>query len=367
MEGPKCEDRFAPVAELFDRILEEQPGTGAALCLHHQGRVVIDLWGGHSDAARSRPWERDSIVQPYSVSKPVVAVCVLSLVDRGLIDLDAPVQDYWPAFQARATVRHLLSHQAGVVALSAPAPTELFYDWDAMCRELAATPPAWEPGTAHGESALFYGHLAGELVRRVDGRTPGRFFRDEISVPHGIDFAFGLSPLDQERCVELTGFTTEWEAENRKGRPGIYVEAIGNPPGTRDPGVVNSAPWRAAEIPAVNGHGSARGLARFYQALLDGKIVSGGLLSEAITAQSTGADLVFGGDSSWGLGFAVSSEGFGMGGLGGSYAGAAPIGSHRADGHYVVAFVTGSMGTHDRVDRLENAFRDCIGLGPLEA
>ena len=167
------EPRFDPVRDCLAGVLDGQPGTGAAFAAWFDGRRVVDLWGGYADAARTRPWESASIVQPYSVSKPFAAVCVLHLAGRGRLDLDAPVQRYWPEFRAPATVRHVLAHQAGIVALAQPAPTAVFYDWDEMCRLLAAQEPEWEPGTAHGESAQFYGHLTGELVRRVDGRGPG--------------------------------------------------------------------------------------------------------------------------------------------------------------------------------------------------
>ena len=121
------------------------------------------------------------LVQPYSVSKPFAAVCALRLAEAGRLDLEAPVQRYWPGFRAPATVRQVLSHQAGVVALDRPVPTAAFYDWDYRCGLLAAQEPSWPPGTGYGESALFYGHLVGELVRRVDGRSIGRFLREEIS------------------------------------------------------------------------------------------------------------------------------------------------------------------------------------------
>jgi CubicO group peptidase (beta-lactamase class C family) len=285
------------------------------------------------------------------VSKPFAAMGALLLVDRGLLDLDAPMRRYWPEFRAPASVRQVLSHQAGVVALDEPAGTEVFYDWDRLCGLLAAQEPAWEPGTAHGESALFYGHLVGELVRRIDGRRLGRFLREEVSGPLGLDFAFGLTPAEQARAVELTGL------DRLENPAGLYARATGNPPGARDPAVVNSAAWRAAEIPAINGHGTARGVAGLYAALLRGKLLSPGLLREASTAQCRGTDRVFGQDNTWGLGFGVYDSGFGMGGLGGSFAGA-------ADG-YAIGFVTGSMGDHDRVDRIENAFRSCLGLPAL--
>lgn len=137
---------FAPVGEAFARLVAGQVGTGAAVAAWHEGRWVVDLWAGRADAAGLRVWQADSIVQPYSVSKPFVAVCALVLVERGLLDLDAPVRRYWPQFRAPATVRHVLSQQAGVVALDRPVPTEVFYDWDAMCALLADQEPAGRRG-----------------------------------------------------------------------------------------------------------------------------------------------------------------------------------------------------------------------------
>jgi CubicO group peptidase (beta-lactamase class C family) len=352
--------RFAPVREAFEAVLASQRGTGAALAAWCDGAWVVDLWGGTADAAGDRPWRADSIAQPYSVTKPFAAVCALRLVDRGVLDLDAPVQRHWPEFLAPATVRQVLSHQAGVVALDEPVPTEVFYDWDRMCALLAAQPPQWPPGEAHGESALFYGHLVGELVRRVDGRRPGAFLRDEICEPLALDFHVGLGPGELARAVDLTGFGPDFERGSALGRPAMYGRAIDNPPGTRDPAVVNGERWRTAEIPAVNGHGTARGVAGLYAALLDGRVLSPDLLREATTAQCAGTDAVFGHDNAWGLGFALDGDDYGMGGLGGSYGGAAPAGG------YAFGFVTGTMGTDDRALELENALRACLGMPELE-
>ena len=348
--------RFAVVGEALAEVVENQAGTGAAVAAWYDGEWVIDLWGGWADAARTRPWERDSIVQPYSVSKPFAAVCALVLVDRGQLELDAPMQEYWPEFTAPATVRHVLSHQAGVVVLDDPAPTEVLYDWDALCALLARQEPLWEPGTAHGESALFYGHLVGELVRRVDGRSLGTFLREEV----GLEFAFGLSPEEQKRAVEITGLTRTSRARTWQGKPEIYPQAIGNPPGARDAAVVNSAVWRAAEIPSINGHGTARGAAGLYAALLQGELSVADLLAEATRTQTSGIDRVFGQENAWGLGFSVDEDGYGMGGTGGSFAAASTVGG------YAIAFVTGSMGTHERAARIENTFRECLGLAPLD-
>lgn len=352
--------RFEPVREVFAAVLERQAGTGAAVAAWFDGAWVIDLWGGRADQAGARAWQRNSIAQPYSVTKPFAAMCALLLVDRGQLDLDAPVQRYWPEFRAPATVRHVLSHQAGVVALDEPAPTEVFYDWDRLCSLLAAQEPAWVPGTAHGESAMFYGHLVGELVRRVDGRTLGRFLREEVCGPLGLDFVVGLDRADQARAVDLTDLDDQFRLENAAGRPELYLRASGNPPGAQDPNVVNSPPWRAAEIPAINGHGTARGVAGLYAALLQAKLLSPALLREATSAQCSGPDAVFGHDNAWGLGFAVEPDGFGMGGLGGS------VGWASSAGGYAFGFVTAAMGGHDRGILLENELRSILGLPPVE-
>ena len=354
-----ADGRFGPVRQCFAEILDGQAGTGAAFAAWCDGRLVVDLWGGYADSGRRRPWEAGSLVQPYSVSKPFAAVCALRLVQAGRLALDAPVQRYWPGFRAEATVRHVLSHQAGVVMLERPAPTEAFYDWDWLCALLAAQPPSWPPGTAHGESALFYGHLVGELVRRVDGRSVGRFLAEEICGPAGLEFAFGLSPSQQARAVDLTGLDDAFRAGNAAGRPPLYQLAVANPPGAQDGSVVNSAAWRAAEIPAVNGHGTAAAVAGFYHALAAGRLLSPGMLAEAVTPQCAGPDRVFGDDTAWGLGFGISEDGYGMGGLGGSSGGTSTAGG------YTVGFVTGTAGNHDRVDQLENTLRECLGLGPV--
>src|SRR5215472_10119464 len=292
-----ADGRFGPVRQCFTEIAGAQPGTGAAFAVWCDGQLVVDLWGGCADQERRRRWEADSLVQPYSVSKPFAAVCALRLVEAGRLDLDAPVRRYWPEFQAPATVRHVLSHQAGLVVLDRPVPAEAFYDWDWLCALLAAQRPAWQPGTAHGESALFYGHLVGELVRRVDGRGIGQFLREEVCGPRGLDFAFGLSPAQQARAVDLAGLDEDYQAASLSRRPSLYRRATANPPGAHDGDVVNSAKWRAAEIPAINGHGTARSVAGFYRALATDRLLSPGMLAEAVTPQCTGRDQVFGEDN----------------------------------------------------------------------
>jgi CubicO group peptidase (beta-lactamase class C family) len=347
-----------PVREVFAEVLASQPGTGAAVAAWHDGAWVVDLWGGYADAAHTVPWRADSIVMPYSVTKPFAAVCALVLVDRGLVDLDAPLSTYWPELSAPATVRHLLSHQAGLVVLDEDLPTEALYDHDLMCRALEVQKPVWDPGTAHGEAALVYGHLLGELVRRVGGRTLGTFLHEEVCGPLGLDFHVGLGPAELGRAVELTGYDGQFRRRGEAYGP-LMHRALGNPPGALDPAVVNSTPWRSAEIAAVNGHGTARAVAGFYLALARGGLLSGTLLAEAVRPQATGVDRVLGQEASWGLGFGVDPDGFGMGGVGGSF------GWWSEAGGYSFAFLTGHIGDHDRGDRLENTLREVLGLPPV--
>ena len=354
--GGGVEAGFGPVREAFEEALGGHGGAGSAAAVWHDGRWVADLWGG--SAGRGK-WSWDSIVQPYSVSKPFVALCALYLVDQGKLELDAAVGRYWPRFRAQATVRQVLSHQAGVVAIDEPVSADAFYDWDRLCGYLERQEPQWEPGTAHGESALFYGHLVGELVRRIDGRTPGRFLREEVCGPLGLDFHVGLRRAELTRAVDLTGLDEDFRQTNAAGKPDLYRRATSNPPGAQDPLVVNGVAWRSAEIPAVNGHGTARAVAGFYAALLEGRLLSPGLLAEATSVQCSGPDLVLGRDNAWGLGFALDPDGYGMGGLGGS------LGWTMTDACYAFAYVTGHVGTYDQATLIENAVRDCLGLPQL--
>jgi len=297
-------------------------------------------------------------VMPYSVTKPLAAACVLALVDRGLVELDAPMQRYWPELRAAVTMRDALSHRAGVILLDEDAPEEAFYDWELMCSLLARQEPAWTPGTAQGESALFYGHLLGQVVRAVDGRSLGRFLREEICGPRDLDFHIGLGDAQLARVADLTGFGADFSASQQDASD-LYRRAVANPPGARDPRVLNGERWRRAEVPAVNGHGTARAVAGFYVALARGQLVSPAVLDELTTGRGVEPELVMGGDREWGLGVVVEPDGYGMGGLGGSF------GWWSEEGQYALAFLTGHIGTYDRGDRLEAAVREVLGLPPL--
>jgi CubicO group peptidase (beta-lactamase class C family) len=363
-EGPDVEifgsvaAPFSRVREVFADVLATQPGTGASFAVWHGGEWVVDLCGGYADAGHTKPWRHDTLVMPYSVTKPLAAMCVLTLVDRGLVNLDAPMQRYWPDLQAAASVRDVLAHRAGLVVLDGDAPEEAFYDWDLMCSLLARQQPVWAPGTAQGESALFYGHLLGQIVRQVDGRSLGRFLREEICAPHQLDFHIGLGDSELARVADLTGFDADFRAAQLAG-PQLYQRAIGNPPGARDPQVVNSERWRRAEIPAINGHGTARAVAGFYVALVHGLLVSPALVAELTRGRGVEPELVMSDDREWGLGVVVDPDGYGMGGVGGSF------GWWSRAGQYAAAFLTGHIGRHDRGDRLEGVVRDVLGLPQL--
>lgn len=320
---------------------------------------MVDLWGGFGDAGHTRPWRRDSLVMPYSVSKPFAAVCVLHLVDRGLVDLDAEMSRYWPGFSADPTVRQVLAHQAGVVVLDERLPTRALYDHEWMCRALEKQRPLWPPGTAHGEAALVYGHLLAELVRRVDGRTLGTYLREEVCAPRRLDFHVGLGTSELGRVVELTGYDEEFRAGWAAYDP-LMRRAMGNPPGALDPEVVNSEAWRRAEIAAVNGHGTARAVAGLYVELARGDLLTSGLFGEMTRPQAVGVDRVLGLEASWGLGVSIDPDGFGMGGLGGSF------GWWSSVGEYAFAFLTGHVGDPGRGDRLDDAVREVLGLPPTQ-
>jgi CubicO group peptidase (beta-lactamase class C family) len=349
---------FEPVRDAFAEVIGSQPGTGAAVAAWHDGAWVVDLRGGYADSARTVPWRSDSVVMPYSVTKPFAAVCVLLLVDRGLVDLDAPLSTYWPELSAPATVRHVLSHQAGLVVLDEDLPGEALFDHERLCRALELQKPRWEPGTAHGEAALVYGHLLGELVRRVDGRSLGTLLREEVCEPHGLDFHIGLGAAELVRAVELTGYDEAFRRRASDYGP-LMHRALGNPPGALDPAVVNSDSWRRAEIGAVNGHGTARAVAGLYVAITRDGLLSDALLREAVRPHASGVDEVLGQEAAWGLGFGVDPDGFGMGGVGGSFGWWSEVGG------YSFAFLTGHIGDHGRGDRLENALREVLGLPPV--
>jgi CubicO group peptidase (beta-lactamase class C family) len=312
--GGSCAPGFEPVRDAFAANFAERGELGAAVCVHRHGEVVVDLWGGWADEARTRPWEPSTLVDVYSVGKAIVATLVLQLVDRGDLSLDTRVADVWPEFGSGAkeavTVAQALSHQAAVPAIREVLADDALSDWDRMAGAVAATPAWWPVGTRHAYHVNTYGHLIGEIQRRVTGRMPGEQLR-QITVPLGADVHFGVPDGLLDRCAEIV-----WAPGH--GLPGpppdlaeldeetlMRVLAHYNPPGYSSIGVVNTRRWRQAEVPSTNGHATARGVSRFYAALIDADdpLVSPELLSLAGRPHSVGPCPMLGQEVSFGLGF----------------------------------------------------------------
>jgi len=311
--GGFTRDRFAPVREAFQANLDSGADVGASFCATLEGETVVDLWGGWADPARTRPWEKDTIVNVYSTTKTMTALTALLLADRGELDFDAPVARYWPEFAAngkdRVKVSHLMSHAAGLSGWKEPLTTQDIYDWDKVTSLLAAQAPFWEPGTASGYHALTQGYLVGEVVRRITGKSLGTVFREEIAEPLGADFHIGLPASEDDRVAELippppgTGIADGEQPElvrNMSSNPGIDV------------GETRTRAWRAAEIPAAGGHGNARSIAEIHVLLANGGVAKGKrLMSEAgcrkaLELQIEGTDLIFNQPARFGLGFGLA-------------------------------------------------------------
>jgi CubicO group peptidase (beta-lactamase class C family) len=309
--------RFKRVSEVFAEGFRERDEIGAAVAVTIDGRPIVDLWAGHADPDRTRPWRRDTIVNLYSTTKGMTALCAHRLVEQGRLDLDAPVASYWPEFaqagKEAIPVRWLLDHRAGLVAISAPLPPDALYDWDQVVAALAAQEPWWTPGEKHGYQAITFGWLVGEVVRRISGRSLGTFFREEIAGPLGLDLHIGLAESDLGRVADITMLPMPAEMmEAMQGDPRApAVLAFTNPMGSGDH---NDPRYRQAEVPAINGHGNARALARLYGALACGGEVDGVrvLGSEAIARateeQVRGHDALLETPTRFGLGFMLSQQ-----------------------------------------------------------
>ena len=316
--GGRCDARFDAVRDAFRRNFAEHGEIGAAVCVWVDGRVVADMWGGHLDAAKTRPWRPDTLVAVFSVGKPFAALIVHRLAERGALALDASVARYWPGFEAcgkeAVTIRRLLSHRAGLPAIRETLPDDAMLDWNAMTVALANQAPWWPPGSRHGYHVNTFGYLIGEVVRRITGRSIGTAIREEIAGPLGADFYVGLPEHEDARTAEFVwGEVPEFlEAEPASDEQRMIRNAYANPPGLSGIGWTNRREWRAAEIPSTNGYATARGVARIYAALaaggsIDGvRIIGTDTLREAATEHSSGEDAVLLRPSRFGLGFQLT-------------------------------------------------------------
>jgi CubicO group peptidase (beta-lactamase class C family) len=331
----------APGFEAVREAFADEPRGGSALTVLRDGEPVVELWEGWRDTARTRPWDANTQVNVYSVGKPVIALAAVLLAERGLIGLDDPMARHWPSFQTAASVRDVLTHTAGLPVFPVPRPAAAWADWDLLCADLAAAEPRWAPGTVAAEHALTYGHLLGELVRRVDGRPPAQFVAEEIAGPAGLDFGFGLN--DFSRCADLEFDAPDWPVRNLGDPESLHALAVSNPAGARDLAVVNSPLWRSASIPAVNLHATATAIARFYCIPT---------VSQLAVRQFEGIDQFLDRTVVWGLGVQIEPDGsWGMGGLGGNAGWFDPASS------LAIGYVTRQLGTFATVDRIEAALK----------
>lgn len=267
-----CAEGFSAVRQAFEENFALGEETGASVSVWFKGATVVDLWGGYADAALTRPWQRDTIVNLMSITKAMTATCVHALSSRGLVDLDAPVANYWPEFAAAGKqnllVRHILDHTAGLPIIEPPLPRGAIFDWAAMTKVLAAMEPIWRPGTTAAYHIRTQGFLLGEIVRRVTGGSIGAFFRQEIADPLGIDFHIGLPASEDGRCAEFIPARTGTIFDSAALVPDSLLARAGLQ--LPDPLDYNGADWRRAEIPSSNGHGNARAVMRFYAMLVNG-------------------------------------------------------------------------------------------------
>jgi CubicO group peptidase (beta-lactamase class C family) len=347
-----CDPQFEAVRRVFTERFEKGKEVGAAISFTLNGESVVDLWGGYyaksqsSDQSghrelqdrdqRAREWERDTLVNTYSTTKGMTAICAHRLVEQGLLDLDAPVASYWPEFAAAGKgeipVRWLLSHQSGLPALRKTLPPEALFDWSMFCEALAEQEPWWTPGTKHGYHPVTYGFLVGEVIRRVSGRTVGEMFREDIAGPLGADFHIGLDASEDGRVSDLIGSIAGPPRKAVSGQPAARIKgpmgdflrdmqdpktmvgaAFNNP--RMSAATVNSRAWRGAEIPAANGHGTATALATIYGALACGGEIEGVRILEKETIDRARTEQVSGPDATlgqlpmrYGLGFMLRSD-----------------------------------------------------------
>lgn len=350
-----CDPAFAPVKEAFAENFVARGDVGAAVCIVHQGRTVVDLVGGWRDAGKSECWTDRTLVNVWSSTKGIAAACFAMIVDRGLARYDQPVADFWPEFAAEGkggiTIGMLLSHQAGLCGFAESGSVADLLAGEAAAARLAAQAPLWAPGTASGYHAITIGILATALFERIEGRSLRRFVAEELTQARGLDFAIGLDAGEEGRRAEILAPPELNSAEIGALTP-PQLAALANPP--LDPLLPNDPAWRAADLPSANGHANARSLAGLYASLIakSDPLVSAEALAEATKVRIENVDLVLGLPARWAAGFLRNSDGlygpnaeaFGHSGWGGSFAFADPAAG------LAMSYTMNRMGTQLRDD-----------------
>ncbi len=306
---------FEVLADLLSGSIDQGTDVGASISVTIEGETVVDIWGGQLDRSGTTPWQRDTITNVWSTTKTMMSLVALMLVERGQLDVYAPVATYWPEFAANGKeaieVRHLLSHTSGVSGWEQPIAVEDLYDGPAAAARLATQSPWWEPGTASGYHALNQGHLIGELVRRTTGRTIGTFFAEEVAGPLGADFHIGLDDIHFDRVAPVIPELDPTDTTAVSMDSPAFKTYMGP---RVDPLVALTPEWRRAEIAAANGHGNARSVARIQAIVanggtLDGKtFLSPETIDVIFDEQSFGDDLVLGLPQRFGVGYGLADS-----------------------------------------------------------
>lgn len=310
------DSRFDKLADALADEIAKGEELGASIAVDVDGECVVDIWGGHADRAKTTPWREDTIVNFWSCTKTLTALAALILIDRGLLDPSAAVAEYWPEFAANGKqdieIRHLLAHTSGVSGWEAPFDLEVMYDWERSTSHLAGQAPWWPPGTASGYHALNYGHLIGEVIRRVTGKSLKEFVRDEIATPLGADVQIGARPEDDDRIAELIAPPPLDLPYDLLPQDHPMIKTFGTIRPDQDvASIAETTAWRRADIGGANGHGNARGLARALSPIALGGKANGVQLLRPATIdvifdeQSYGLDQVLMIPLRFGVGFGL--------------------------------------------------------------
>ena len=312
-----CDPGFGAVGDAFTENFDHGD-LGASCAVTVEGELKVDLWGGFRDPARTRPWEQDTIVNVWSSTKTVAALCVLMLHDRGELSVDEPMAAYWPEFAAAGKesvlVRHVLGHTAGLAAFDDVPDDLTVFDWTECCRRLAGQAPRWEPGDGSGYHAETQGWLLGELIRRVDGRTLGTFLREEVTAPLAVDLHVGLADEHHHRVADMSSLAAE--PNNPRARD---LQAPSQAASRRSASLVNTGAWRRAELPASNGHGNARSLALALAPLANGgasggtRLLGPDTIDRVFEVQADGVDRILGRHMRFGMGYGLVCDATPMG------------------------------------------------------
>jgi CubicO group peptidase (beta-lactamase class C family) len=395
--GGDVDEGYGKVADAFRRNLDSGKEVGAAIAVYRDGRKVVDLWGGYRNGNTRAPWEQDTLVNVFSTTKGIASLAVAVAASRGYLSYDAKVTDYWPEFaqagKESVTVRQLLAHQAGLVAINPPLTLQEMADPPKMSAKLAAQVPAWTPGTRHGYHGITLGWYEGELIRRTDpaGRSLGKFFADEIARPLELDLYIGLpASVDRDRIAYLDAWSFPRLLLHLNTMPARFVMDLFNPfglaapsllfaEGVKTPAAFNRDELRVVEMPAVNGTATARSIARLYGAAATAGPELGltaatldALHKPAVPPTNGLRDKVLHIDTTFSLGFnkpiaacmfGSSDNAFGTPGAGGSFGFADP------DTGIGFGYVMNKLGFHlvsdPREVALRNAlFRDTLGARP---